>query len=269
MSAIEEPTTDNYGAKGLRELMNGDYHSAIQYYEKALQQPSAQVETKLELACTLAANKEYNTARAILEEFQASELSLAAKSRYQTTVALIKSGEELTDEIPSILAEAISLDPSFPLPYFSLGRYYQVVEKDVSRAIAYLQQASDLANRSYGPIIHLLSTELGEDHFSSAKASSTKLITEFPFAIRTFLAFITTQLIATPFRGRLFLLLASLSLFIPYWGPALLLIWSIITVASFLTLRKLGSYLVAFSLVSELWLVLAYFVRALILGVFP
>jgi tetratricopeptide (TPR) repeat protein len=249
--------------------MNGEYQSAIRNFNAALRDPTVQTETRLELACALVGDLQYKAAKEILQGVQSSELPPTLKSRYLTAEALIKVENDLTDEIPSILEEAISLDSSFPLPYFSLGRYFQVVEKNSSKALDYLQQASALANRSYGPLIHLISMELRESNFTSARTLSAKLIKEYPTAPKTVLTFIITQLLSSPFRGRLFLLLASLSLFIPHWGPVFLCVWSLGTLASYLYLRKLGSYLVAFSLVSEVWFILTYVIRILILGIFP
>jgi tetratricopeptide (TPR) repeat protein len=269
MNAIEYKTSDFSSSDGLKALMNGMYKSAIRNYQIAVRDPTYQIETKLELACAFSGNQQYKAARAILQEFQSSELPPAAKSRYLTAEALNMTEKGLTEEIPSILAEAISLDASFPLPYFSLGKYYQVVERDSSKALDFLQQASTLADRSYGPLFHLVSLQLGEGNFGSARTLSSQLIKDFPTTPKTVLAFLITQLVSTPFRGRLFLLLASLSLFIPYWGPIFLSMWSLGTLASLLYLRKLASYLVAFSLVSEVWFLFTYIIRFLILGIFP
>jgi hypothetical protein len=168
-----------------------------------------------------------------------------------------------------MLEKAISHDAGFPLPYFSLGKYYQVVEKDSLKALDYLRKASELIKQSHGPLIHLITLELEEGNYSSARTHSSRLLRDFPLTPQTFLVFGLSRILSTPYRGRLFLLLAGISLFIPYWGPALLGGWSLATMISFLLLRKQSTYLVAFSLVTEVWFLVIYLLRSLFLGFFP
>jgi hypothetical protein len=233
-------------SEGLVALMNGEYRSAVNSYQVAIRDQKAPEELKLELACSLVGNRELEPAIAILREFQFPDLSSNAKARYLAAEGLIRSHEDRLDEI-----------------------HYQVVEKDSLKALDYLRKASELIKQSHGPLIHLITLELEEGNYSSARTHSSRLLRDFPLTPQTFLVFGLSRILSTPYRGRLFLLLAGISLFIPYWGPALLGGWSLATMISFLLLRKQSTYLVAFSLVTEVWFLVIYLLRSLFLGFFP
>jgi tetratricopeptide (TPR) repeat protein len=261
--------TNSIYPERLVALMNGEHQSAIISYKAALKDQNSSDEIKLELACSLVGNRELEQANALLQEFQFSDLSPSAKARFLTAKGLIRSHEGTLEEVPQILEEAISLDADFPLPYFSLGKYHQLVEKDSSKALGYLKKASELARLSYGPLIHLITLELAEGNYQSAKTLSSRFIQDFPLNPRTILVYLFTQILTTPYRGRIFLLLAGLSLSIPYWGPALLGVWSLGTISSYILLRKQSTYFVSFSLVTEVWYLMIYLFRSIFLGIFP
>lgn len=269
MKTTGDKASLNYKIQGLRTLMNGEYRSAIRNYQSAMRNYEAQDEIKLELACALAGNREYDAAKAILQDFQFADLTPTAKARFLAAEALLRSHEFIPDAIPSVLEEAISHDARFPLSHFALGKYYQVVEKDSSKALDYLRNASEFAKLSYGPLIHLISLELAEGNYQSARTLRSRLIRDFPLIPRTVMAFMISHLLSTPYRGRLLLLIAGISLCIPYWGPVFIGVWSLGTIASYILFRKQSTYFLAFSLVSEVWFLIIYLLRSLFLGLFP
>jgi tetratricopeptide (TPR) repeat protein len=273
----KEGTGDPYEEPGLdspvgisRLIIEGRSSEALaQLRDHLAAEPDDQL-AKSELACALAYSGQSDEAQDILRELGDSPEDPLERSRVGTAWAILASNNGDLPSIGGHLDQAYEDDPWDPLLQLLMGRYFMIVNKDLSQAEFHLRRLVDEIPSSSVASMHL-ATVLSE---SGKRREGRNLAVRNAFAhpgslaagLLAFFAFLLTL----PMDGGVFLAALVVLLLVPYLGPLIIAGWLILTVATFLTLFRIWQRMALASALVLGILIIGYITRSIVWGrIFP
>lgn len=242
-------------------MLNGDAEQAIELLE-ADGMIGEDPRAKPALGCAYAIIDKREQAERMLAADQ-SELDEVALAIDKTGRAYLAANDGDIDKFVELMRLATQLDPALPLPWLSLGLYYQRNGIDFDKARSMYKRALEIAPNSYLVLRHLMGLEASDGNVGRAwrlyrRLPSTKGPKPWIFPV-------TLAVTSTPLGGGLLVLALVVFSFLPY-GPFIVTpMWLGLTLLSFHQLRSISGRLAilpAFGLVSILsglvlrWLIL-------------
>jgi tetratricopeptide (TPR) repeat protein len=257
---------DPHEQTGLFHLLNGRYGLAIGVMKDELARSPSEADTRLELACAMAAIGEVDEANAILSQYDSETLDGPGLARFRTAqaYAAIRLGD--VQRASNALREAVSADGEFALAQFSLGRHLLFRMRDASEARAHLSKAADLEPQSRSLRLAFVGLEAQCGNYSKAMDAAKKMLGELGLEIRAILALVVSWVLSPSLPSRLFLIGCALSFFVPNVGPVVLVIWVLVGILSLILLRRVSPVLGFSPLLISIGLMIIYGVRSFLLG---
>jgi|GEM_PF-3822530 len=263
-------TTENYRMSAFTSLMNSQPRAAAALYRSYMARNPEDTSALMELACAVMAGGAIDDANKILGQVKRDELTHAAKARFATAQAYLLARKNQLSGSRELLEQAVASDPSFALAHLSLGRHWLWSERDLQQARIHFDEAERLAPNALGASLSKIALEVEAKNYADARRLATQLAHRSPKLVRLWLMVITTALVATPWEGRLFVLMIAFGTFLPYLGPILYLSWAVLAAACIVALRRISIRLAILPILYLFAISLMYLARYIVIGeLFP
>ena len=263
-------TTENYRMSALTSLMNSQSRVAAALYRSYLAHNPEDTSALMELACAVIVDGGVDEASKILGQVKRNELTHSAKARFDTAQAYLLARKKQVSGFRELLEQAVASDPGFALAHLSLGRHWLWSERNLQQARIHLDEAERLAPNALGASLCNFAVEADAEIYTGALRLATQLARRSPKQVRLWLLVTTTALVATPWEGRLFVLLIAFGTFLPFVGPMLYLSWIVLAAASIAALRRISIRLAILPILYFFAISLTYLARYIVIGkLFP
>lgn len=251
---------------GLEHLLAGRYKAAKSTYAKLVKDGQVDPRIDLEALCVLSAGNDVIRARENLRRYENVRLDPVCRARFLTACAYVAVHNGTPEAAVKLLHKAADLDPAFPLPPLSLGRHFLFSERDEESARQYLRMAARISPFSEGTLLGLVSLGAETGDYVGSRQASLTLIRRHPWRLRGWLSLVSASFLIQPFTGSLMILALMVTLFLPWVGPGLMLLWPAFAVLTFLRLRRTSPRLSLTPALVYLPLLVVYFVRWTLYG---
>jgi tetratricopeptide (TPR) repeat protein len=250
--------------KALACIADSNPRKALRRYRKHLAQYPQDELAKAEKLSSQILSSKPGEGKIFIDAFERKSTSPGMDARILTAEAYYELDCGKLEEGIKDLVRAMEIDPSFGLPYLSLGRYW--VGRDNAKARALLASAAELMPTSIGPLLPQVQMELQEEKYSSARKGAGRALGRSPFHPKAALAYLWTTILSMPLKGAPVFLVISIGIFLPRAVPIILCMWSALALLSGILLRKAVPYLALFPVAAFPGLIVAFLTRWLLWG---
>lgn len=232
-------------------MLDGYAAEAAQFLEKDTESASDQY-SRAALGCAYALqNQRQEAERLLLTDYENPQANVVAIRSAGLAYLAMRDGD--MEKFKELMEKAIEADSTLPLPWLSLGLYYQWQTTDFDRAREKLNVALNIKPDSHLVHRHLIGLEASTGNLELA----SRLLQSLPKSLQGTGAPITLPLMlwlaSTPLKGRLAMLFLVALTFVPYLGPILIVSWLLLSIVTYRQLVRIsirlavlpGIYLVA------------------------
>lgn len=198
---------------------------------------------KAALACAYSLQSRQEDAERVLNDVGRREDPGAPKAIMSTSRAYMAMHDGDMDSFYSHMKDAMECDPSFPLPWLSMGLFYQWKKGDFAKAREMFEKALQLRPDSHLVHRHLLGLEASDGKLERAWSLFRSLPEPRQGRRVPWTLPVTLSLASTPFGGGLVVLLIVALSFLPYVSLVVVPAWVILSVASYRQLPRISGRL--------------------------
>lgn len=203
------------------------------------------------LGCAYALqNQREEAERLLLANYQNPEANVAAVRSAGLAYLAMRDGD--MEMFKELMEKATESDPTLPLPWLSLGLYYQWQATNFERARENLKVALNLKPDSHLVHRHLIGLEASTGNLELARQLLQSLPKTFYGRRAPITLPVMLWLASTPLRGRVMMLVLVALMFVPYLGPILIISWLLLSIVTYRQLLRIS---IRLAVLPEIYLV--------------